>query len=350
MDNIRVGQGIPFDPTGSEQEPERKPQPPKQDPLRDHSRKEFNDRPGDLGPDLDLKPTPKKQSPVLAVLLFILLLAAVSAAVYFYLGKEDQTKKLLSTKAELQQTVEAKMQVTRQLNDLTKVKKQLQMDLDRGKENYRLLMQEYTKEQADKERIVNKYSSKMKEIASLKSRLEKEQKENQKSSFQLQQINKDYGQLKSQLTQIRRAKEALEKKMITLSRNRNNPSPVELESVVVNKPNSPEQATGNQPQAQQMQAPQQTQQAQAGQQPVYQPLPQPAKLEGQVLVVNTEFQFVVVNLGQKDGLKMDQQLQVYNGTMPIGKVQVERIYDTMSSAVIMPGSKPIKEGYIVKVM
>ena len=337
MDNIRVGQGIPFDPI--EPEPERKPEPPKKEPSKEPVGEDFSERPG-AGPDLGLKPV-KKQSPVLTVLLVILLVGAVSAAAYFYIENENQTKKLLATKAELQQTVEEKMQVKRDLDDLTLVKKQLEDDLDRGKENYRLLMEEFKKEQADKERIVNKYSGKMKQIAELKSRLQKEEKENKKNSYKLEQINKDYDNLQTQLTQIRKAKEALEKRMIALSRNRSRPSSVELESVVVDKPDSGETA----------QSPAAAEEQSAGK-PLYQSLPKPAKLEGQVLVVNKEFNFVVINLGQKDGLKMDQELEVYNGTSLIGKVQVERIYDTMASAVIMPGKNmpEIKEGYIVKMI
>ena len=81
-------------------------------------------------------------------------------------------------------------------------------------------------------------------------------------------------------------------------------------------------------------------------------LPTPSELEGQVLVVNDEFAFVVINIGEKDGIEETSVLEVYRGQSLLGKVQVERIYDTMSSAVILPESLTgeIKEGDAVKLI
>ncbi|MBL7084969.1 MAG: hypothetical protein ISS43_02535 [Candidatus Omnitrophica bacterium] len=74
------------------------------------------------------------------------------------------------------------------------------------------------------------------------------------------------------------------------------------------------------------------------------------KLSGKVLVVNTEFHFVVINLGKKDGISIGDEFAVYDGSKEIGRVQVEKVYDAMSTAAILAGSQEqeIIEDTIVK--
>jgi hypothetical protein len=73
--------------------------------------------------------------------------------------------------------------------------------------------------------------------------------------------------------------------------------------------------------------------------------------DGRVLVVNKEYNFVVINLGAKDGMKVGTNLLVYRQETVIGKIQVEKIYETMSSATILPETtSELKEGDSVKVI
>lgn len=66
------------------------------------------------------------------------------------------------------------------------------------------------------------------------------------------------------------------------------------------------------------------------------------ELEGKVLVVNNEFHFVVIDLGRKDGVSVGNEFVIYQGSEVIGKVQVEKVYDAMSTASILPGSQEHK--------
>jgi len=60
---------------------------------------------------------------------------------------------------------------------------------------------------------------------------------------------------------------------------------------------------------------------------------QPPKiLEGKVLVVNKDYDFVVVNLGGKDGVRAGQIFSVYHGTKYLGDVKVEKVHDSMAAA------------------
>ena len=74
------------------------------------------------------------------------------------------------------------------------------------------------------------------------------------------------------------------------------------------------------------------------------------QLEGKVLVINREFHFVVIDLGKQDKVGLGDELSVYQQAKEIGKIQVEKVYDTMSTAIILPGSQEdaIFEDAVVK--
>ncbi len=74
------------------------------------------------------------------------------------------------------------------------------------------------------------------------------------------------------------------------------------------------------------------------------------ELSGKVLVVNGEFHFVVIDLGKQDEVALGDEFLVYRGPEEIGKVRVEKVYEAMSTAVILPGSQEqmISEDSIVK--
>jgi hypothetical protein len=55
-------------------------------------------------------------------------------------------------------------------------------------------------------------------------------------------------------------------------------------------------------------------------------------LEGKVLVLNKDYNFAVINLGSKDGVKLGDIFSVYHNDTFIGDVKVEKIHDSMSAA------------------
>lgn len=55
-------------------------------------------------------------------------------------------------------------------------------------------------------------------------------------------------------------------------------------------------------------------------------------LEGKVMVVNKEYNFVVLNLGVKDGIKIGDQFSVYHLDKMVGEVKVEKIHESMAAA------------------
>ncbi len=54
-----------------------------------------------------------------------------------------------------------------------------------------------------------------------------------------------------------------------------------------------------------------------------------------VMTVNKKFNFVVVNMGLKDTLRMGDRLEVRRGNESIGQVEVEKLYDDFAAATIV---------------
>jgi len=59
---------------------------------------------------------------------------------------------------------------------------------------------------------------------------------------------------------------------------------------------------------------------------------QAVSLEGKVLVVNKDYNFVVINLGSKDGVNVGDIFSLYHNEKQIGDVKVEKIHESMSAA------------------
>lgn len=55
-------------------------------------------------------------------------------------------------------------------------------------------------------------------------------------------------------------------------------------------------------------------------------------LEGKVLVVNKNYNFVVINLGIQDGITVGSEFSVYRKKQFLGDLKIEKVHDSMSAA------------------
>lgn len=81
------------------------------------------------------------------------------------------------------------------------------------------------------------------------------------------------------------------------------------------------------------------------------PLPSPvSSATPQVMTVNDKFNFVVINLGLQDQLKMGELLSVFRNGSVIGKIEVEKLYDRFAAATILQqdSANPIEKGDLIK--
>jgi len=69
-------------------------------------------------------------------------------------------------------------------------------------------------------------------------------------------------------------------------------------------------------------------------------------LEGKVLVVNKDYNFAVINVGNKDAVEVGDIFSVYNGSKNIGMIKVDRVHDSMSAASFISSElkDKVKEG------
>lgn len=85
-----------------------------------------------------------------------------------------------------------------------------------------------------------------------------------------------------------------------------------------------------------------------GQAPKAEPIP--AATGFQVMTVNRKFNFVVINVGLQDQIKMGDKFGIERNQKQIATIQVEKVYDRFAAAAILQESKesPIKEGDLVR--
>ena len=71
----------------------------------------------------------------------------------------------------------------------------------------------------------------------------------------------------------------------------------------------------------------------------------------QVLSVNRQFRFVVVNVGLRGHVKLGDTLRVEQNGKLVGRIQVEKLYENFSACTILEEIKPdqIREGDLVRV-
>ena len=74
-----------------------------------------------------------------------------------------------------------------------------------------------------------------------------------------------------------------------------------------------------------------------------------ATQDGQVVVINREYNFIVMNLGKNHGLSIGQEFKIVRDNQVLGRVRVEKVYDELSAAALLPNSKKssIREGDLV---
>lgn len=332
MGEEMLGHGMEFDPVESDP----------QSPLKGSSHRDSDEI------LKDVKTKDRKSSVhVLLTVLVVVSMFAVSAAAALYMAKENEVNKRLAVERELTNLEVEKENLQGKLEELRILSDVLEKDVAQGKKNYRAILEQFDVAQEEKRALMQVIEERVVVITDLRSRVAGEERENKRLNQRIEITLKENEDIRLQLEQIRIGKEALENKIIELNSTQNSSRGVELGRIVVE-----EGAVTTAPQASNQAEISQGKKMSGSNKVNITALPPPAKIEGQVLVVNKEFDFVVVNIGEKDGIKESEVLEVYRGNKLLGRVQVERIYDTMSSAVILKEftKDEILEGDIVKLI
>jgi vacuolar-type H+-ATPase subunit I/STV1 len=245
------------------------------------------------------------------VLIIMLVVSLALAGIGFYLFQSEHVKNIqLTSKVE---DLNSKQKIAeKKLSDAQKALSNLEARLKEAMAQVSALTIQLQEEKAAKEESFSR-------VSQMQETIDQQKKVIAIMESQINKAQDDVRVIKNELKKIGSEKVKLESQIKNLEAK----SEVELGKIVV----SPE----------------------AGQ--AAQALPMKASgsaqgLEGKVLVLNKEYNFVVVNLGSKDGLVAGELFSVYRGETYLGDIKIEKVQDVMSAAGFVSGDlkNKVKEG------
>ncbi len=243
-----------------------------------------------------------KGSALPLILLIIVVLALAGGIFYLY---QQERARSLSLQEQLQEVSNKYKIADDELQKVKQYSSGLEVRLRASETKITDITGELQKEKAAKEDALMKLeeiTATLEQQKFLRTDLEKK----------LAQAQEDLKKLQAQLKSLEAKKTELENKLKELSNppageNQN----VELGTIVV----TPETATAG-----------------TASQSVSKANKPKAALEGKILVINKEYNFAIINLGNKDGIDTGEVFSVYHGNKYVGDISVEKVHDSMSAA------------------
>ncbi|MDD3345204.1 MAG: hypothetical protein PHO34_02035 [Candidatus Omnitrophica bacterium] len=268
------------------------------------------------------------------VLIGIIVVSLGLVGLFAYLYQSDHAK-CLRLQAQVDELT-AREQITQGKLDASQKKiSELTLKLQEAKGRIDVISQDLDKERSAREEAAR-------ELDQLKTDLEQQKSSRQDIESQLNQAQEEGRKIREQLKVMAQQKVDLEEKIRKLEAG---DSGVELGKVVVSgEQPAPEAAgAGEEPKAEA--APAETSRDSAQEKDAY---ANRALLEGKITVVNKEYSFVVINLGQKDGVAVGDLFSVYQDNKAVGDIRVEKVHESMSAAGFSADLKDkIKENDVV---
>jgi len=258
--------------------------------------------------------------PLLGVLA---VLAMIGVGAVAYLLQQEREKRE-ATERDLNIALAEKEDLKAQFEELQQSSSRIEEELSRVRKDFTAAQGELAKAVEARDALSRSVEDREQEIARVTKDLAQAQGESKQAAGQLSELQAERDTMKRQMADLEKAKGDLESKVLELS---NRPT-VELDKVMVS--------------------------GESGAMDAGMPLSVSATTgkQGEVVVINREYDFVVMNLGKNHGLTVGQEFQILRGSEVLGRVKVEKIYDELSAAAILPDSQKdaIKEGDLVKAL
>ncbi|MBU1061188.1 MAG: hypothetical protein KJ957_00480 [Candidatus Omnitrophica bacterium] len=255
---------------------------------------------------------------IVLILLVVASIASAVLAVFGFLEKEKEYMKRVLIEEKLTAVLKDKKRLEKELslNKEAMDGKEAEIKEVALKIEQLSLLLEEEKERSKSQTL--DLTDKEKKIEALTLDLEREKREKLSLSKKLDDIKSAYEKAETDVLKLKQEKMQLEKDVTELEE-----KSVELDKIVV--PSSMDAFSAPPMESQE------------------------DVLKGKVLVVNREYSFIVTDLGQGDGVKKDMVFEVRDGTNFLGKAKIDKIYDTMSSASVLPGTNinNIKKGNLI---
>lgn len=245
---------------------------------------------------------------IVLVLLVVFSIVSAVAAVFSFVGKEREYMKRLLLEDKLAATLKDKRNLEKDISSSKKEKEDLDAQIKDTEAKLKELISDVDAEKEKSKSALLDLAAKEDRIKELQEDIEKEKKEKLAISKKLEDLEFDYAKATSDVSRLKKEKTELEKRLSDLKERS-----VDLDRIVV-KPDA---------------------------KPVPGRLAAPVKelLRGRILVVNKEYTFIVTDLGKDDEVKKGMVFEVKDARESLGKAKVDKVYDTMSSATVLPGSK-----------
>lgn len=214
----------------------------------------------------------------------------------FIIGEAEKDKRIIAEKR-LEEIIREKKDLEENLQQVQSAKQMVQKSLSEIKLKVDELVKNFEQERLTSDALRARLEGREKITRKLIDKLEYERIGKLELLKRLTESEQEQKRLSEQLVKLQETKEELEKKL----EHALNRIQVELERVVV-RPK--------------------------------------AELPPQVLVVNREFNFIIVNLG-KGEVEVGMILEIYRADELLAKTRVERVYQNMCSATIIPDTERV---------
>lgn len=258
-------------------------------------------------------------------------LAMCVAAFAIYLQMQEREQRLAKER-ELQVMTQEKENVRLELNELEFTKRRLEDQLATVKREL-VDTQDQLAQAVEQQAVLSssvdsgndEITTLNNQVSQLQSELQKVRDQRKDLEADLIALREDHNALKDQLAEVDEERNMLQAKLEEMSR----VPTVELGRVMVS--NDEFERTPLQPVSGTM--------VQAAN----------GSAAGQVLVINREYDFVVVDMGRNQGLSVGQEFRVIRGQDVLATVKVEKVYEDLSAAAIVSENKnvDIREGDLV---
>ncbi len=250
-------------------------------------------------------------------LLIIASVVFLCTTVAFFVLKSAETQKRIFVEAQLEKINIAKAALAEDIEELRKKNAQLEGKILTASEEAKRISRELASEKESKLALARELEDERKKSDGFIDDIMKEKEERLGLVHKLSRAEDEYQQLREEYDILLQAKEALEKKVKSVMAKKG----VELERIEVRRG------------------------YRIDEEPVIEELPEEVITEtidnkrGSVLVVNKKFNFIVANIGLSDGLATGAVLNIYRDGALIARGRVEKLYDTMSAATMLPQYK-----------
>jgi len=250
---------------------------------------------------------------IVLVLLIVVSVISAAIAVIGFMAKEREYMKRLVVEDKLAMTLKEKRVLEKELETAKSAKDQSEAKITKLEENIKSVTADLDGMKQKGEAAIADLETKKTELAKIKVDLDSEKKEKLTISKKLDALQSDYDKTKKEAVRLANEKINLENKVLELQEKQS----VNLDKIVVN-----------------------TNEGSQAEKPV---------MQGKVLVVNKEYSFIVTDIGQDRNIQKGMKFDVMDGAKFLGQAEIDKVYDTMSSAAVLPGAKinDMKKGNVI---